>query len=310
MSGPAPAPGTPQGADPTDAARRAAEAIAAQAQQRQQVQSLAEALLPQTQPGAILAKGKIISWQTGFPPTVTLQLGGDTSTSIPQVRYLDSYTPTAGDTVLIAKQGPEIIVIGKAHEFYQSQPAKNGWLPLTPQTTWNGSNNSLTPPLWRRVFDHGDQKIQLQGRVWRNGSNTGTIIAALPVGYRPGIQRVLLAARENIGGVNEVQININTDGTIELVGHMIAGPMNQGVTTSYYNIDHFHVGPFGSLGGSSTDGTSTVRYSTGGSPLIGVIGGSAQDGGRDPNHRHTTNPHNHVATFPGWISLDGMEFFL
>lgn len=311
MSAPTPAPDTPQGQ--MTPAQQTAQQIAAQAQQRQQIASLADALIPQTQPGAILSKGKIMTWETGFPPTVTIQLGGDTSTVIPAVRYLDSYTPTPGDTVLIAKQGSEILVIGKAHEFYSNQPAKNGWQPVSPQTTWNGSNNSLTPPMWRRVFDHGDQKIQFQGRVWRNGSNTGTTIFTLPVGYRPGIQRVLLAARENFGGLNEVQINVNTSGIVEVSGHTLAGPSNSGVTTSYYNIDHVH--DYWNASTNSTAYGSATKWTPNGTSFFnGVLGGSSQDGAggdiHSPNHRHTTDPHTHVAGFPGWVSLDGLEFFL
>ena len=303
MSAPAPAPDTPQG-QMSDAQKMAA-AIAAQAQMRSQTERLAEALIPQTQPGAILAKGKVVSWETGFPPTVTIQLGGDTSTSIAAVRYMDSYTPVAGDTVVIAKQGSEITVLGKIHEFYLNQPAKNGWQPITPTTTWNGSNNTLTPPLWRRVFDHGDQKIQFQGRVWRNGTNTGTTIFTLPAGYTPGIQRVLLAARENLGGANEVQINVNTSGVVEINGHLLAGPITSGVKTSYYSVEHLH-----RIAGYPD--TSLVQVNYGGSTGYqnAVIGGASTDGGNSPNHRHTLDDHRHIATFPGWISLDGLEFFL
>ncbi|MBM4570277.1 hypothetical protein GS489_07605 [Rhodococcus hoagii] len=307
MSAPTPAPDTPQGQ--MTPAQLTAQQIAAQAQQRQQISSLADALIPQTQPGAILSKGKVMSWESGLPPTVTIQLGGDTSSSIPFVRYLDSYTPTPGDTVLIAKQGSEIIVIGKAHEFYLGQPEKNGWLPPSLTTTWNRTVAGAAPPLFRKVFDHGEQRIQMQGRVWRNGSNTSATLFTLPVGYRPTVQRLMLAARENLGGLNEVQVVIEPSGAVNIDGHLLPGPMNQGVTTSYYNVNHFHVGPYGTVGGTSNDGTSDVRSSTG-VTQFGVLGGSAQDGGRDPNHRHTTNPHNHVAGFPGWVSLDGVEFFL
>ena len=302
MSAPTPAPDTPQGQ--MTPAQQTAQQIAAQAQQRQQISSLADALIPQTQPGAILSKGKVMSWESGLPPTVTIQLGGDTSTVIAAVRYLDSYTPTPGDTVLIAKQGSEILVIGKAHEFYLGQPAKNGWQSPSLTTTWNRTVAGAPPPLFRKVFDHGEQRIQMQGRVWRNGTNTGAILFTLPDGYRPTVQRMVLAARENVGGLNEVQVYVEPNGTVNLSGHTLAGPMNDGVTTSYYNVDHFHEQSGGGIY------TGTVRYSTGGSPLVGVLGGSAQDGGRDPNHRHTTNPHNHVAGFPGWVSLDGVEFFL
>lgn len=315
MSAPTPAPDTPQGQ--MTPAQQTAQQIAAQAQQRAQVASLADALIPQTQPGAILSKGKVMSWESGLPPTVTIQLGGDTSTVIAAVRYLDSYTPTPGDTVLIAKQGSEILVIGKAHEFYLGQPAKNGWQSPSLTTTWNRTVAGAAPPLFRKVFDHGEQRIQMQGRVWRNGSNTSATLFTLPVGYRPTVQRLMLAARENLGGLNEVQVVVEPSGAVNIDGHLLPGPSNAGVTTSYYNVDHVHTftddgqGFDGTTDPNSNDSTSASKYTFGGGVFNdGVVGGSGTDGGNSPNHRHTTNPHNHVAGFPGWISLDGVEFFL
>lgn len=307
-NGPAPAPGTPQGSDTT--AQQIAAQIAAQAQMRSQTQSLAEALIPQTQPGAILVKGKVVAWSTGFPPTVTIQLGGDASSQIAAVRYVDSYTPVVGDTVIIAKQGAEILVLGKVHEFYDNQPAKNGWLPLNPQTTWNGSNNTSTPPLWRRVFDHGERKIQMQGRVWRSSGNpTGTIIATLPAGYRPGIVRTLMAARENFGGANEVQLNITPNGNIEVVGHTLSTATAQhgGVDTNNVDLKHWH--KVDHSGNHLDNDWTSDPYSGIWTGVLGYPGGLGSGG---MQHRHTTNSatHSHTAGFPGWISLDGIEFFL
>lgn len=284
---PTPSPDTPQGE--MTPAQKTAAAIAAAAQQRQQISSLAEALIPQTQPGAILSKGKVMSWESGLPPTVTIQLGGDTSTSISAVRYLDSYTPTPGDTVIIAKQGSEILVLGKAHEFYLNQPAKDGWQAISPTSTWNGSNNNLTPPLWRRVFDHGAQKIQFQGRLWRVGSNTGTTMFTLPVGYRPGIQRALLAARENLSnGSNVIQLLVGTDGSVAISGQTL-----------------------GATGGTYGTISMTSSYGMQGSENLS---GATYLGKTDASHQHgmfhTHNISVDNAVFPGWVSLDGIEFFL
>ena len=53
--------------------------------------------------------GEIISDDTG---TVTITVAGST-VEISGVRYLDSYTPTAMDTVVLLTDGLDVLVLGK-----------------------------------------------------------------------------------------------------------------------------------------------------------------------------------------------------
>lgn len=46
------------------------------------------------------------------PPTVTIQLSGDTTASIADVRVMRSYTPAVNDTALVFKQGNELLAFG------------------------------------------------------------------------------------------------------------------------------------------------------------------------------------------------------
>lgn len=46
---------------------------------------------------------------TSTPPVVSIQLSGDTTTTIPNVRIQRNYVPLVGDTALILKQGNELL---------------------------------------------------------------------------------------------------------------------------------------------------------------------------------------------------------
>lgn len=66
---------------------------------------------------ATIRKGSILSHDSaGTPPTVGIAISGDTTTTIPGVRYLDSYTPVIGHTVLLIKQGTDMVVLGHIAE--------------------------------------------------------------------------------------------------------------------------------------------------------------------------------------------------
>ena len=325
MSSPEPSPDTPQGASAApDQTVVAQDQAAAAATQQNQVRSLASALTP-TDPTvyAEVVKGTLTAFTTStLPPMCSVQLQGDTSTTIDNVRFIDSYMPVVGDTVLIVKQGSELFVLGQMTE--NKTASQSGWQTASLSTTWNNSTGAV-PVLYRKVFDNGSWKVQLQGRAIRNGSNTGTTVFTLPSGFTPAVVRNVAAARENLtGGDNTIQVQINTSGNVDISGATLnmnvsatTNAVQHGnLTTSYYNVDHYHIGPFGNLGGSGGD--SAVKCNPGFGEIAGVLGGSAQDGGTSATHRHTTDSatHSHTVTvsstltFPGWVSLDGIEFFL
>lgn len=45
-------------------------------------------------------------------PTPGLRISGDT-TEIPGIRYIASYAPVVGDTVLVIKQGTDLVALGE-----------------------------------------------------------------------------------------------------------------------------------------------------------------------------------------------------
>lgn len=47
------------------------------------------------------------------PPTITIQLSGDTTVSIPGIRIINGYVPVVTDSVLLVKQGREMVAWGK-----------------------------------------------------------------------------------------------------------------------------------------------------------------------------------------------------
>lgn len=62
-------------------------------------------------PGLDLRQGTVIATHAGPPLSIDVSLGGSPVT-IPNVRYLSSYTPTIGDTIWAFKKGKDILVLG------------------------------------------------------------------------------------------------------------------------------------------------------------------------------------------------------
>lgn len=60
-------------------------------------------------PALSLRQGAIVSAGSG---TCTITIGGD-STPVPGVRHLASYSPTSGDSVFLAMNDDDVIVLGK-----------------------------------------------------------------------------------------------------------------------------------------------------------------------------------------------------
>lgn len=262
-----------------------------------------------------MTKGTVQAYAIGGqPPTLDLYLSGDNTTLIQGVRFLDSYSPALGDVVQVLKQGPMLLVVGQIAGGAAAGHAANGW--VTPLLSSGCSEHPSDPPYYRLILDNGSKKVQLRGQILLTGSPT--TLWQMPEDLRPAFDMGhLSAARDSAGGSTVIQIwprgNSSAQsgadvGKLMLQGHNVAPAAAQhgNLTTSYYNVNHFHeqnvAGNF----------TGEVRYSTGGAPIFGVLGGSAQDGGRDPNHRHTTNSatHAHVVAPPGWVSLNGIEYFI
>lgn len=230
---------------------------------------------------------------TTTPPTVGLNISGDTETLITEVRTLNNYTPLVGQTVLVAKQGTEIFLLGSISATNPGgvSTTSNGWLALTPSNGTNGANSNGNI-YYRRIMDHGSWKMQWRGG-WGPGGSTTLVSSgdALSAEYRPGSLRSMLCARDATGAV-AAKLDFATDGTVTLVGGTTAPSGSTGSGGSFSVGDHAHLydDNYGGVGEYfSTDST--------------YVAGAFSIGG----HTHTVT---NTVTAPTWVSLNGVEYFL
>jgi hypothetical protein len=252
-----------------------------------------------------ILKGEITAIdQNTIPPTLTLAISGETTTTVSEVRLLNSYSPQVGHTVLIAKQGPDIVVLGNvmAVGAMGTESGAGDWtVPTLSAGSHNGNSNGDVA--YRRVLDHGAWKMQ-----WRGGWNvSGTFMLntnrALTSEYRPESKRSVLVARQIQGGSTVAQLDFHTDGRVELVGGTTTA--NSANTT----------GDVGAAGGFSVSNHSHGMPfdGEGGAPTHNHLGGTFDGGGFSvSNHDHgfAGGSHTHSVTAPTWISLNGVEYFL
>ena len=84
---------------------------------RRQVRNFADAVAKSSKtpitnaPTNKVVWGVVSSIQTGPPQSLTLTLAGS-STTVAGIRYLSSYSPTVGDTVVCSKYGTDLVVLG------------------------------------------------------------------------------------------------------------------------------------------------------------------------------------------------------
>jgi hypothetical protein len=283
------------------------------ATQHQQLSSLASALAPpKTGCSACLVKGVVTAYTY---PYITVQVDGDTSTSIENVRHLEAYSPVVGDTCSMLKQGSDLLAIGRVNTTTAS-PALNGW--VTP-TLGTGITAPLDTVRYRIINDNGDRKMQMRGKVAVSGTNT--TLFTLPAGSRPILSLEVLAARNIDGGSTAVQIAVNastgvvslsgvTTGlkdTAYLSGNPRTGLQSSVPQTSTSGVDIGHSHKFLNLDWGSTDGyrnADSFPYYWETSPGNGVP---------RSNHSHAGGDHQHymdAVDHPTSVSLNGVEFFL
>jgi hypothetical protein len=86
------------------------------------------------------------------PPTVTLQLSGDTTVSIPGVRVLRTYTPAVNDTAILLDQGNELLALGTVATSSYGIGTTN-FVKYSRTTSQNINNNTLTRALFPTAGD-------------------------------------------------------------------------------------------------------------------------------------------------------------
>jgi hypothetical protein len=277
------------------------EQAAMDAAQEKQIRELAAQITQMSKLGfdpLTIRKGIIASVNDATtPPTVSINISGDTSTLVAQVRTLNNYTPLVNQTVLVAKQGTEIFLLGSIASINPSgvalgQEASNGWQKAT-LTNGSHNGNGNGDVFYRRVMDHGSWKMQ-----WRGGwSPAGATVMidtadALDPDYRPASSRSLLVARNQTAS-NVAKLDFLSTGLVNLVGGTTAPTGSASIDSS----DHSHGGGTG-----------------------GALSGYNSQAGTDLGHSHSisTSSHNHGGTAnlsitvaaPTWISLNGIEYFL
>ena len=240
-----------------------------------------------------MTKGIVMSVSLSVnPPTVGIQLSGDTTTTIEGVRFLDSYSPVVGDVVQIIKQSSMLLIIGQI-AVPNLSPAGQGW--VEPVLSANWATDAFDTVRYRAVVDNGMIKIQLRGKINRT-SGTPTTFWTMPAGLRPPVNLApVIISRGWGGGAVSAQMQINANGTLVLEGYTAA--------------------PAGGNTGSSSPGTSTH----GGHQhwLSDWLGGPPKDFTPDPgngSHSHTVNSHTHTfqstVSHPDWVGFNGVEWFI
>ncbi|MEU6674751.1 hypothetical protein [Streptomyces sp. NPDC046925] len=332
----------------------AAEAEAAAAAQLNAIRELAAEIAKQAVldfDPATIRKGTVTAIaDTATPPTLSVQISGDTTTTIDGIRYIDSYVPVVGDTALIIKQGTDLVALGQIAAAFSA----SAWTTVTLGAGWTHNGNSGGNVRYRKVWDHGSPKMQWRGVA---GRSSGTVAVSTPLatGYRPQALVPVTVARSAVGGAPAVKLDFMTDGTVVMVGGT-ASP-NGGNTSSesghshgmennehnhgggvssegshthgIANNDHNHGSPTGTTSGHSHSiATTTHKH---GSAADGEPGGTTSVNNHSHSintttHKHgsptagqpggTTGTESHLHTFnptvddPPWVSFNGIEYFI
>lgn len=255
------------------------------ATQHQQMTSFATALAPKkTACSACLVKGVVTAYTY---PYITVQVDGDTQTSIANVRHLEAYSPVVGDTCTMLKQGSDLLAIGRVNTTTAS-PAVNGWVQPTLNT---GFVHSADPIRYRLVNDNGDKALQIRGSCTMTGSVVYTANAAtvftLPTGYRVSQNCSIIIPRDSGGTCLKVNFYWNT-GVVEIdnLRGVRTDADNAASATTSVDMQHFHddipyspYGPGNTATGFAKYGSWPSSYSN------GFPGGNP--------HTHLIPPHDH-----------------
>ncbi|MGW0682860.1 hypothetical protein ACWD2L_05800 [Streptomyces sp. NPDC002754] len=292
------------------------QVVAVQAAIDQQLRELATTMNQMVQKavsqGFAIRKAIITSVNAlSTPPSVELNISGDTESPVDQVRMVNNFNPQVGQTVLLAKQGSEIFILGAiaASSGKAVGPVDTGWKRAT-LAAGSHNGNSNGDVYYRRVLDNGSWKMQ-----WRGGWNVSgtTMITGLDQEYRPSSKRTIDVPRDAGGGSNVAKIDFNSDGTAVLVGGTTSPGSTGGQTTSG-----------SSPGGSTSSANVTISIGVSGTTSNSSTGTnhthtfSDTDSGSDShshsvsvnNHTHQNGNHSHPVDSPTWVSLNKCEYFL
>lgn len=298
MTTPAPDSQTPQGN--TSGLDNTQNAGSAQAQRTTELRSLAMALAQNDDDQLQVLKGVVtaVSMATN-PQTLTMNLSGDTTVAISSIRFLASYSPIVGDTVLVMKCGPELWAIGK----FQTA---TGWTAL-PSLGATLSADATDPPQYRLVIDNGSRLIQLRGKI-NVTSGTPTTLWTFPAGdLRPSANMSPVVIGRNSTHATTVLLFPNANGTMTIEGQTSTAdfsPANTG-SPSTNNTSYQDAGDGGSPSFPFSGGPNT-RTANGPDAHVHWVGGHAHN---MANHTHGMS-HTHAVSYPTYFALNGAQYHL
>lgn len=229
-------------------------------------------------------------------PSISVYLSGDSTTLVSGVRFLSTYSPTVGDTVLLIKLGSELVALAQYARRDSGAAASNtegGWIQASLSSGNGHGGNGNGNLMYRRVQDNGCWKMQWKGGISFGGS-TSILAAPLDAIYCPAQKQSTHSARSVItqGGVS-VGLDFLTNGNITIVAAQW--------TTSTTSSNTSHAAP-----GGLTGTISSHSHPTPGTSANGGHNHSVQV----DDHWHNLNGHYHTANVPDWISFTGVEYFL
>lgn len=281
----------------------------------QELQELAKEIIKQTSLGytpVTFIKGVVTAVDfDGTPPTISLQVNGDTTTTLSDVRMVNNYSPEVGQTVLIAKMDADLLAIGQitSKNAFSVNSNAGGWRRASISNGSHGANGN-GDIYYRRIQDHGSWKMQWRGG-WGPGGSTALIEAAnaLPEEFRPSSSRSVLCARQFGTGATAAHLNFLADGTVLLYGETTA-PYVSSASTTPADTGAASPGTASASPGTSSsapntdsvdpsDGTDTAEPSTGtGGASAGTAHthaiATAHSHGVGGSHYHSVNSHAHT----------------
>lgn len=256
-------------------------------------------------------KGVVTAYNPNVGPrTVTITLNGST-TPIPGVTYLDSYSPNVGDVVVVATINEQQFVLGQLDA--DSTGTFAGWQLAEPllQSGYTSNGDGNGDLKYRLVIDNGARKVQWQGSIAIGSPGSNTVLTVPADYFNPGGTRNTLLAARDQGQLNGLQVDFNTDGTVELWGTQSMPSLSGGgATTSQSGTTsggHSHsVTVTGSEGFSGTDsGGFTYSGSASGSES-----GSSDNQTVTIGHNHTVSMPTLSVNAPTFVSFNGLEYFI
>jgi hypothetical protein len=254
-----------------------------------EIRQLAAALAPDPVTAMSGHKAEVTAVSLGdgsTPPTVTIDLGG---VSIPDVAIAANYTPTVGDTVVLAQQGNSYVALFRIGALgSKSAEAEGGWIEATLHASH--AHNGGQTVMYRRINDHGAWKMQWKGVVDYGAGQSLLLASGLSTEYRPSVARQVTVARSVTGGESTARLDIYTDGTLQFWGLSRTNDLGDSGFGGVSN--HTHGGSTGVT--DPADGLANAHSHT--------IPSS------DLSHSHDLGTMS--IDEPPWVSLDGVEYFL